>query len=97
MENIKKVSWNHEKNLKLKQERGLSFEEMEVAILNGRVLEVIEHPNTEIYSHRKMYIIDWKSYAVIVPYVETETDIYLITAFHSRKATKKYFGPKGES
>lgn len=92
MGNVKKVSWNPEKNLKLKQERGLSFEDIEAAILNGKVLEVIDHPNAETYSHQKMYVIDWKGYAVLAPYVETETDIHLITAFHSRKATKKYFG-----
>jgi len=37
-----------------------------------------------------MYILDIDSYAVVVPFVEVEDEIFLKTAFPSRKYTKLY-------
>ena len=42
-----------------------------------------------------MYVFEIDNYAVIVPYVENDFEIFLKTAFPSRKYTKKY-GLKGE-
>ena len=88
---VKPILWSIEKNAKLRAERGVSFEEIETAILNDKVIEVIDHSNTIQYGHQKIFVIDWNEYALMVPYVETEEEIFLKTAFYSRKATKKYF------
>lgn len=42
-----------------------------------------------------MYVLEIDSYAIIIPYVENDEEIFLKTAFPSRKYTKKY-GLKGE-
>jgi hypothetical protein len=91
MDVAKPIRWSIEKNAKLRAERGIGFEEIETAILNDKVLEVIDHSNTAQYGHQKIFVIDWNEYALVVPYVETENEIFLKTAFYSRKATKKYF------
>jgi len=37
-----------------------------------------------------MYVLEIDGYAIIVPYVEKNNEIFLKTAFPSRKYTKKY-------
>jgi uncharacterized DUF497 family protein len=41
--------WNEEKNLKLIQERGVSFEETVEAMRDEGVLDHYRHPNTDKY------------------------------------------------
>ena len=50
-------NWDKEKNLKLKELRGISFEEIVFYISNGAVLDIIENPNSEIYKDQYMFII----------------------------------------
>jgi len=44
---------------------------------------------------QKIYILEIENYAIVVPYVENENEIFLKTAFPSRKYSKRY-GLKGE-
>jgi len=86
------LNWNPEKNELLKRERGISFEEIAYLIESDQVIGIEEnsgHPN------QKMYILEIDNYAIVVPYVENNDEIFLKTAFPSRKYTKKY-GLKGE-
>ena len=89
---MKYLNWNAEKNELLKQTRGISFEEIVFLIEAGKLLGTEENPG---HPNQKIYIVEIENYAVIVPFVETETEIFLKTAFPSRKYTKKY-GLKGE-
>jgi len=91
---MKKIQWNTDKNEKLKQERGISFERIIDCIENGQVLDDIEHPNQEKYGHQNMFVINVDDYVYLVPYVENEQEIFLKTIIPSRKATKKYLGGK---
>ena len=91
---MKKIQWNTEKNEKLKQERGISFELIIDYIESGQVLDDIEHPNQEKYGHQNMFVINVDDYVYLVPYVENEQEIFLKTIIPSRKATKKYLGEK---
>ena len=51
------LDWNEEKNKILKKTRNVSFEDIELALLNGGLLEIVEHPNQKQYPHQKiMYI-----------------------------------------
>ncbi len=84
---MKTLNWNSEKNEILKQERNLSFEEIAIMIEAGEILDVLENPG---YPNQSMYIINIEEYAVVVPYVESESEIFLKTAFPSRKYTKLY-------
>jgi uncharacterized DUF497 family protein len=83
--------WNEEKNELLKAERGISFERVVVAIEEGHLLDVLEHPNNEKYKNQKILVVEIEDYAVCVPFVEEENGgFFLKTLFPSRKYTKYY-------
>jgi uncharacterized DUF497 family protein len=88
---MKYFNWNAEKNEILKQTRGISFEEIVFLIQSGQLLGIEENPG---YPNQKTYIVEVENYAVVVPFVEAENEIFLKTAFPSRKYTKQY-GLKG--
>ena len=89
---MKYLNWSSKKNDLLKSERGISFEEIAYLIESGQILGIEEKPGR---SNQKIYILEIENYAVIVPFVEKEREIFLKTAFPSRKYTKRY-GLKGE-
>lgn len=89
---MKYLNWNPEKNEILKRERGITFEEIAYLIESGQIIGIEENPER---SNQKMYVLNIENYAVIVPFVENDKEIFLKTAFPSRKYTKRY-GLKGE-
>ena len=89
---MKYLNWNPEKNEILKRERGISFEEIAYLIESDQVIGIEENPG---HPNQKMYILEIDNYAIVVPYVENNDEIFLKTDFPSRKYTKKY-GLKGE-
>jgi len=91
---VKYFDWNKEKNELLKSERGISFEEVVNAILEGRVLGKEDHSNKKKYPNQKIYILEIDKYAYLVPFVEDEEKIFFKSIIPSRKATKKYLVKK---
>ena len=89
---MKAINWNSEKNQLLLNERGVSFEDVVVLIQQGALLDIVEHPNKEKYPNQRMFIVELEAYAYLVPYVETDDEIFLKTIIPSRKATKLYLG-----
>ncbi len=89
---MKYLNWDKDKNEKLKNERGLSFEEIAYLIESGNILAIEENLSRP---DQKLYVIEIDEYIVIVPFVEDENEIFLKTAFPSRKYTKIY-GSKEE-
>ncbi len=87
---MKHYNWDPSKNEKLKAERNISFEEVVFHIGQGAEADVFEHPNQERYPGQKISVVLIEGYAYLVPYVESETEIFLKTIIPSRKATKKY-------
>ena len=87
---MKPIRWNAEKSLSLKTERGVSFEEILSAISQGGLLRVMEHPNQAKYGHQKMLVVRIREYAYLVPYVESEHEIFLKSIMPSRKATRDF-------
>ena len=84
-------NWNEEKNQLLKAERGISFERVVVAIEEGHLLDVVDHPNIEKYKNQQIFIVDVEGYAICVPFVkEADGDFFLKTLFPSRKYTKQF-------
>ena len=63
-------NWNKEKNLLLKRERNLSFEQIVSHIESGDLLDIVEHPNKENFAHQKILIIQIEDYIISVPFVE---------------------------
>lgn len=89
---MKPINWNPEKNRKLIEERGVSFEEMVFCLQSGKMLDDILHPNTEKYPNQRVFIVEMDEYAYLVPYIENDSEIFLKTIVPSRKATKQYLG-----
>jgi len=84
-------NWNEKKNELLKSERGISFERIVIAVEEGHLLDMIDHPNSEKYGNQKIFIVGIDGYAICVPFVEESNgDFFLKTLFPSRKYTKKF-------
>ena len=84
------LDYSPEKNSQLKQIRGVCFEDVALAIEEGRILDVIEHPNIKKYPNQKIYVVNINDYAYLVPFVKQSEIAFLKTIFPSRKLTKKY-------
>lgn len=87
---MKAWRWSEEKNRHLKAERGVSFEEVLLAISEAGLLDILEHNNPKKYPSQKILVIAIEAYAYLIPFVETASEIFLKTIIPSRKATKKY-------
>lgn len=87
---MKDIRWNQAKNEILQADRDVSFEAVLVAINQGNILEDSIHPNHEKYPNQRLMVVKIRDYAYLVPYVETDTEIFLKTIIPSRKATKQY-------
>ena len=88
----KSLMYNYKKNELLKKERCIGFEDVILSLENGNLLDDIFHPNKEKYSNQDIFIIfiRIKDYVYLVPYIETEDEIFLKTIIPSRKMNKKY-------
>ena len=87
---MKHFDWDIEKNLKLKVERGVSFDEVVSILESEGPLDIIDHPNKDRYPNQRMYVIAIEDYVYLVPFVEDSEKKFLKTIFPSRKMTKKY-------
>ncbi len=93
---MKKVNRNPEKNAKLKAERNISFEDVLNAFAQDKMLDDIETIQIKkIYAHQSVFIVEINNYVYVVPYIESESELFLKTIIPSRKMTKKYL--RGES
>lgn len=87
---MKYFVWDNDKNEKLKEERGISFEEVVFHIERGDILDILEHPNQKKYGNQRVFVLNIEGYAYLVPFLETETEVVLKTIIPSRKATRRY-------
>jgi len=87
---MKYFDWDAVKNEKLRAERGISFEDIVIAIEEGGLLAILEHPSHTKYPNQRVLIVQFEHYAYIVPYVEDEEKYFLKTIIPSRKMTKQY-------
>ena len=82
------IIWDDEKDKKLKKERGISFEEIALLILDKKYIDIVKHPKRLSQS---LFILPVKGYIHVVPFVfDEDKNIFLKTAFPSRKFHKKY-------
>ncbi|MEK9179778.1 MAG: BrnT family toxin [Patescibacteria group bacterium] len=86
---MESFDWDEQKNTKLKNERGISFELALGAILSDNLISVERNPSSK-HSNQFMYIIKMNNYCYLVPFVKHGKKIFLKTIIPSRKATKKY-------
>ena len=86
--------WDLQKNALLMRERGLSFEQIVLAVEGGDLLQVIAHPNPVRYPNQKIMVVAMDGYAFLVPFVQEEGRYFLKTIIPSRKATRDFLGLK---
>ena len=89
---MKAITWNPEKNRLLQAERGICFEDVVFHIAAGGILDTFEHPNQERYPGQRIHVIEIEGYAWLVPFVESDDEVFLKTMIPSRKATRTYLG-----
>ena len=83
--------WSTEKNQRLIDERGISFESVVSTIEQGGLVDVLEHPNQDRYPGQHMYVVNLNEYAYVVPFmVQADGTHFLKTVMPSRKATRDY-------
>lgn len=87
---MKYLTWDEQKNAKLKFERNVSFDDVQIAVEEGRVFDVIKHPNKDKYPNQQVLIVEIEGYVYCVPFVEDEDKYFLKTIYPSRRMTKKY-------
>ncbi|TAN41340.1 MAG: toxin [Nitrospirae bacterium] len=89
---MKYFDWNDGKNEVLKKTRGVSFEQVELAIALGDLIDRVRHPNAAKYPNQKIFLIKIDDYIYSVPYVEDDEKIFLKKIIPNSTATKRYFG-----
>lgn len=81
-----RYNWNDEKNIQLKLERDVSFEEMVCLIDGGHLITILKHPKKK---NQMILVVEKDGYCFNVPcIVENESSIFLITIYPSRKSTR---------
>lgn len=89
---MKYYDWNDEKNELLKKLRGVSFEQVVLAIVSGDLIDCVKHPNPDKYPNQRVFLVKIEDYTYSVPYVEDAAKMLLKTILPNSKATKKYLG-----
>ena len=87
---MKPFRWNLEKNVQLRQERGIGFEQVTMAVEAGGLVDLVPHPNPTKYPRQKIMVVAIDGYAYLVPFVEEADRFFLKTIIPSRKATRDF-------
>ena len=88
------ITWSEPKNAWLKENRGVSFEQVAVLIEQGKTVDVFDHPDQDKYPGQKIAVVEIDQYALLVPFDVEGDEMILRTIIPSRKSTKKYLGGK---
>lgn len=90
MSEPKTYDWNADKNTCLCKSAVFLFERMVFEISAGNELAVLEHPNQDKYPGQRISMVQVDDYVYALPFIETETKIFLKTIIPSRKAKRQY-------
>lgn len=90
MSSVKTYNWNAEKNQRLLEERGLTFERIVFEIGLGNERAVFLHPNQDKYPGQLISVVEVDDYVYLVPFIENDAEIFLKTIIPSRKATRQF-------
>ena len=80
----KPIRWNLDKNVERMLERGISFEEVLSSVEQGGLLGTLQHPNQRKYPHQRIWVVKVRGYVHLVPFVESDGEIFLKTIIPSR-------------
>ncbi len=90
MPGSKIYNWSAAKNEMLVRERGISFERIVFEISMGNEVAMVMHPNQDRYPGQMISVVEVDDYVYLVPFVETESEIFLKTMIPSRKAPRQF-------
>lgn len=84
--------YSKDKDLILKDTRGIGFEEVIEAVKKGDVLDDIDHFDKKRYPSQRIYIVRIANKVYAVPYVfdKARKIVFLKTIYPSRKLKKMY-------
>jgi uncharacterized DUF497 family protein len=82
--------WDEIKNAQLKTQRGVSYEDVFLAISENRLLDILPHHNSAKYPNQKLFIVQIRHYVYYVPFIEDEQSIFMKNIISSRKYQKLY-------
>jgi uncharacterized DUF497 family protein len=77
--------FDQEKNLKLFEQRGITFEQAIEIIADGGILLDFKHPNVEEYPNQRIMVINIENYPYCIPYIMDSEKIVLKTIFPDRR------------
>ena len=88
--------YSEQKDLILRETRGVGFTEVIEAVKNRNILDDLEHTNKRKYPNQRLLIVEIKRYAYVAPYVidKKGKKKFLKTVYPSRDMTKKYMKGK---
>jgi uncharacterized DUF497 family protein len=92
---MKPFRWDPDKNTRLKATRGISFEEIVLAIEEDGLRDMLVHPNQRRYRGQVVLVVAYRGYVFLIPSIEEGTHYFLKTIIPSRKATRDYLGREG--
>jgi hypothetical protein len=96
MQNELKYIFDPFKNEKLKEDRGISFEDVITAIETGGLRAVRPHHNPVKYPSQEVLIVELNHYIYLVPCIK-QGEIYVLkTIYLSRRATAHYLNKAEE-
>jgi hypothetical protein len=87
---VKPFRWDPEKNERLKVARGVSYEEIVLAVEEGGLKDVLVHQNQKRYPGQLVLVVSYREYVYLVPSVEEDEYYFLKTIIPGRKATRDY-------
>ena len=69
---MKPFRWDPEKNERLKLARGISFEEVVLAVEEGGLKDILVHPNQGRYPGQVVLVVSIQDYVFLVPSAEED-------------------------
>ncbi len=91
-----RVMFNAEKNILLKESRGINFDDIVEAINQKNILDDYTHHDSKKYPDQRIIVVKINNYAYAAPYVIDfkKEVIFLKTVYPSRVLTKQYLKKK---
>ena len=93
---MKFFDWDDTKNVRLRADRHIGFEDIVFHIERGDLLDVLAHPNPARYPGQRIFVVQRGDYVFLVPFVEDDKTVFLKTIIPSRKATRQYLGEESD-
>jgi uncharacterized DUF497 family protein len=82
--------WSEEKDAWLREHRGISFEDIVVALDNGRLLATRRRTGRSAFAHQEILYVDIGDYVFMIPFVRDQEWIFLKTIIPTRKGTRDF-------